>query len=164
MNLFICVCMYRMVCTYMCIWVIFSTILLIYFFSILQGVLMKKDEKIIQNTISRLPVQYLIPLIRELTSYIHGKTLRLILLQKYIIKHMKNCYWSFFYFLFSFFSSQIGTMWFRILLQSHAAHLMSVGSETLVEILSPCLGLIENRLNLLQPLSRYIFQIDIIKS
>ncbi|XP_063919730.1 WD repeat-containing protein 43 isoform X2 [Zophobas morio] len=43
--------------------------------SILQTVLLKKDEQLIKNTIKRLPIDVIPPLFEELTKLIQGKTL-----------------------------------------------------------------------------------------
>lgn len=41
---------------------------------ILRTVLHVKDEQIIKNTISRLPINVIVPLINELNRYVQGKT------------------------------------------------------------------------------------------
>lgn len=43
--------------------------------TILQSVLCKRDEIVVKNTIKRLPMQVIMPLLQELTSLIQGKTL-----------------------------------------------------------------------------------------
>lgn len=43
--------------------------------TILQNVLSKRDENTVQNTVRRLPMQVIIPLLTELTTLIQGKTL-----------------------------------------------------------------------------------------
>lgn len=43
--------------------------------TILQSVLCKRDENVVKNTIKRLPMQVIIPLLAELTALIQGKTL-----------------------------------------------------------------------------------------
>lgn len=43
--------------------------------NILRTVLYKRDNSIVRNTVKRLPVSVLIPLIQELTQFIKGKTL-----------------------------------------------------------------------------------------
>lgn len=42
--------------------------------SLLQNVLFRKDEAVISQTVQRLPVQVISPLVRELTALIQGKT------------------------------------------------------------------------------------------
>ncbi|KAJ8920002.1 hypothetical protein NQ315_006532, partial [Exocentrus adspersus] len=91
---------------------------------ILRTVLYRKDDTVVRNTVKRLPVTVLIPLIQELTHFIHGKTL----------------------------SSQIGCLWLKHILQVHASMLMS--NPELQELLGPVLGSIESRLTLLTPLHR----------
>lgn len=43
--------------------------------TILRNVLCKRDENVIRNTIRRLPMQVIIPLLTELTTLVQGKTL-----------------------------------------------------------------------------------------
>lgn len=43
--------------------------------SILFSVLSRRDENVIKNSVKRLPVTVLEPLIQELNKYIQGKTL-----------------------------------------------------------------------------------------
>lgn len=43
--------------------------------SMLKTVLHVDDEEIIKNTVSRLPINVIIPLVNELNYYIQGKTL-----------------------------------------------------------------------------------------
>jgi U3 small nucleolar RNA-associated protein 5 len=42
--------------------------------SLLANVLYVKKESVIKNTVSKLPVQAIIPLLKELTKMLHGKT------------------------------------------------------------------------------------------
>lgn len=42
---------------------------------ILKTVLYQKDEEVIRNTVKRLPITALVPLLQELSNYIQGKTL-----------------------------------------------------------------------------------------
>lgn len=42
--------------------------------TILMNVLMTKDEKVVKNTIGKLPVQAIAPLLKELTVMLQGKT------------------------------------------------------------------------------------------
>ncbi|XP_018566878.1 WD repeat-containing protein 43 [Anoplophora glabripennis] len=91
---------------------------------ILRTVLYRKDDSVIRNTVKRLPVSALIPLIQELTQLLKGKTL----------------------------ASQIGSLWLKHVLQVHGSILMS--NPELQELLAPMIGSIENRLTLLTPLHR----------
>lgn len=43
--------------------------------TILKNVLSRRDENVVRNTIRRLPMQVIVPLITELTTLIQGKTL-----------------------------------------------------------------------------------------
>lgn len=42
--------------------------------NILRTVLMNRDENVIRNTVKRLPMPVIVPLVKELTSLIQGKT------------------------------------------------------------------------------------------
>lgn len=42
--------------------------------TILRDVLMRRDETLIQNTVARLPVETIAPLLKELTVMLQGKT------------------------------------------------------------------------------------------
>ncbi|KAG5899254.1 hypothetical protein JTB14_035432 [Gonioctena quinquepunctata] len=92
--------------------------------NILRTVLCKREEHVIRNTVRRLPVTVLVPLIQELSGFIKGKTL----------------------------SSQIGSLWLRHILQIHAGILMS--NPDLPDLLGSTLGSVESRLALLTPLNR----------
>ncbi|XP_043502426.1 WD repeat-containing protein 43-like [Polistes fuscatus] len=92
--------------------------------TILNSVLYTKNESTIRNTIARLPVQAITPLLKELCSMLHGKT----------------------------YPSKIATMWLHILVTTHAAHLLS--HPDIGESLSPILSLIDAKLMLLTEISK----------
>ncbi|KAJ8926553.1 hypothetical protein NQ314_021069 [Rhamnusium bicolor] len=102
--------------------------------NILRTVLCKREENIIKNTVKRLPITMLIPLIQELSNFIQGKTL----------------------------SSRIGSLWLKHILQIHAGILMS--NPELPDLLGPVLGSIESRLSLLTPLNRLKGRLDFLVS
>ncbi|KAI4501476.1 hypothetical protein M0802_003353 [Mischocyttarus mexicanus] len=92
--------------------------------TILNNVLYIKNERTIKNTIARLPVQAITPLLKELCSMLQGKT----------------------------YPSKIATMWLNILVTTHAAHLLS--HPDIGESLSPILSLIDAKLMLLTEISK----------
>ncbi|XP_063991127.1 WD repeat-containing protein 43 isoform X3 [Diachasmimorpha longicaudata] len=92
--------------------------------SILMNVLYNRDETIIKNTISKLPVQAISPLLRELTNMLQGKT----------------------------YPSKIAVNWLKHLIIMHAAHLLS--HPDIGDVLSPILGLIDAKLGIFTELSR----------
>ncbi|KAF2897424.1 hypothetical protein ILUMI_08750 [Ignelater luminosus] len=102
--------------------------------AILRSVLNRHDEKVIKNTIKRLPMPVIIPFVQEVTGMIQGKTV----------------------------SSQIGTLWLKNLLQVHAGLLLS--NPELPDLLGPVLGTIESRLSLLTPLNRLRGRLDLLVS
>nr|XP_023026900.1 WD repeat-containing protein 43 [Leptinotarsa decemlineata] len=91
--------------------------------NILRTVLCKREENVIRNTIKRLNITVLVPLIQELSVFIEGKTL----------------------------SSQIGAIWFKHILQIHAGILMS--NPDLSDLFGSTLGSIASRLAPLTPLN-----------
>lgn len=102
--------------------------------TMLQTVLCRREEDVIRNTVRRLPLQVIEPLLKELTTLLHAKTA----------------------------TAQIGARWLRIVLSTHAAHLMA--NPSLVELLAPVIGLVEFRLSLLPSLSRLSGRLDLISS
>ncbi|KAF5295879.1 hypothetical protein FQR65_LT10367 [Abscondita terminalis] len=82
------------------------------------------EESVIKNTIKRLPVPVVYPLIQELTFLIQGTTV----------------------------ASHIGCVWLKHLLQIHSGIFLS--NSELPNLLAPVLGSVENRLSLLMPLNR----------
>ena len=102
--------------------------------AILNTVLLKREEDVIRNTVRRLPLQVIEPLLKELTSLLHAKTP----------------------------TAEAGVRWLRIVLSIHAAHLMA--NPSLVELLAPVIGLIESRLSLLPSLSRLSGRLELLAS
>ncbi|XP_012280196.1 WD repeat-containing protein 43 [Orussus abietinus] len=92
--------------------------------TILNNVLLTKKESLIQNTINKLPVQAITPLLKELTTLLQGKT----------------------------YPSKIAVTWLKALLATHAAHLLS--HPDVGESLGPIMGIIDTKLTLLSELSR----------
>ncbi|GJQ77781.1 hypothetical protein Trydic_g16043 [Trypoxylus dichotomus] len=101
---------------------------------ILRNVLIKRDESIIRNTINRLPMPVIVPLLEELTHFVQGKTAM----------------------------SYIGSLWLKHLLQIHAALLFS--NPQLSQLLDPVLESIQSRLLLQTPLSRLRGRLDLLMS
>lgn len=100
--------------------------------NILRTVLCNRDEDVIRNTIKRLPMTVIVPLVGELTSFIQGKTL----------------------------SSQIGALWLKHLVMVHSGLLIS--NPDLPDLVGKVLGNIESRLALLVPLSRLKGRLDLL--
>uniref|UniRef100_A0A1Y1KTT8 Small-subunit processome Utp12 domain-containing protein n=1 Tax=Photinus pyralis TaxID=7054 RepID=A0A1Y1KTT8_PHOPY len=99
--------------------------------SVLNG---NHDESVIKNTIKRLPVPVLLPLVQELTALIQGTTV----------------------------PSQYGSVWLKHLLEVHAGIFLS--NPDLPNMLGPVLGSIESRLSLLTPLNRLKGRLDLLVS
>ncbi|XP_018397416.1 PREDICTED: WD repeat-containing protein 43 [Cyphomyrmex costatus] len=100
--------------------------------TILTTVLFTKNEAVIRNTIARLPVQAIIPLLKELTVMLQGKT----------------------------YTNKIAVMWLQPLIMTHAAHLMS--RPDVAEILSPILSFIDAKLALLTAIQRLKGRVSLI--
>ncbi|KAG5309325.1 WDR43 protein, partial [Acromyrmex insinuator] len=100
--------------------------------TILTTVLFTKNEAVIRNTIARLPVQAIIPLLKELTVMLQGKT----------------------------YVNKIAVMWLQTLIMTHAAHLMS--RPDIAEILSPILSFIDAKLALLTAVQRLKGRVSLI--
>ncbi|CAL7941872.1 unnamed protein product [Xylocopa violacea] len=92
--------------------------------SILSNIFLTKNESIIRNTIAKLPIQAIGPLLKELTILLQGKT----------------------------YTSKIAVRWLEALLTAHAGHLLS--QADLVELFGPILSLIDAKLALLTELSK----------
>ncbi|KAK5640559.1 hypothetical protein RI129_011370 [Pyrocoelia pectoralis] len=99
--------------------------------SVLNG---DHGDTVIKDTIKRLPVPVLLPLIEELTSLIQGTTV----------------------------PSQYGSLWLKHLLEVHAGIFLS--NPDLPNLLGPVLGSIESRLSLLMPLNRLKGRLDLLVS
>ncbi|PSN32314.1 WD repeat-containing protein 43 [Blattella germanica] len=91
---------------------------------ILQSVLLNKDPSLVTNTVIRLSIHCVVPLVKELVAQIQRKTLM----------------------------SQIAILWLKSVIKSHSGHLLA--NPEVGEILSPVLGLVETRLAVLAPMSR----------
>ncbi|XP_076757696.1 WD repeat-containing protein 43 isoform X1 [Xylocopa sonorina] len=92
--------------------------------TILSNIFLTKNESIIRNTIAKLPIQAIGPLLKELTILLQGKT----------------------------YTSKIAVRWLEALLTAHAGHLLS--QADLVELFGPILSLIDAKLTLLTELSK----------
>ncbi|ERL83325.1 WD repeat-containing protein 43-like [Dendroctonus ponderosae] len=84
--------------------------------NILRTALWRTDENIIRNTVKRLPVTVFEPLIKELSSLVHGKTV----------------------------VSRYGALWLKHMAQVHAGVLIS--NPNLSEMFSSALGTIQHRI------------------
>lgn len=91
---------------------------------ILMSVLLTKKENLIKNTIAKLPIQEIPPLLKELTTLLQGKS----------------------------YPSKIAVMWLKALIATHAAHLSS--NPDIGDSLGPILGIIDAKVMLLSELSR----------
>ncbi|XP_070151555.1 WD repeat-containing protein 43 [Polyergus mexicanus] len=100
--------------------------------TILATVLFTKNETVIRNTIAKLPVQAITPLLKELTTMLQGKT----------------------------YVSKIAVMWLQALITTHAAHLMS--RPDIAEALSPILSFIDAKLMLLTAVQRLRGRVSLI--
>lgn len=100
--------------------------------TILTTVLFTKNETVIRNTIAKLPVQAITPLLKELIVMLQGKT----------------------------YASKIAVMWLQTLIMTHAAHLMS--RPDIAEILSPILSFIDAKLALLTAVQRLKGRVSLI--
>ncbi|XP_012145844.1 WD repeat-containing protein 43 isoform X2 [Megachile rotundata] len=92
--------------------------------TILNNIFLTKNESIIRNTITKLPIQAIGPLLKELTILLQGKT----------------------------YTSKIAVRWLEALLMVHASHFLS--QADLVELFGPILNLIDAKLALLTELSK----------
>lgn len=90
--------------------------------SLLDSVLFVKDVEVINETVSKLPVSALPPLIAQLSTMIQGKT----------------------------FSSVLGCMWLKGVMRQHSGQLLA--SQSTSSLLASIQSLIESRLAILGPL------------
>ncbi|XP_078040921.1 WD repeat-containing protein 43 [Augochlora pura] len=100
--------------------------------TILSTVFVTKNESIIRNTIAKLPVQAIGPLIKELTILLQGKT----------------------------FASKMAVRWLEALLVAHAGHLLS--QADLMQSFGPILSLIDAKLALLTDISKLKGRVSLI--
>ncbi|XP_012260662.2 WD repeat-containing protein 43 [Athalia rosae] len=91
---------------------------------ILREVLMRRDETLIKNTVAGMPVQTIVPLLKELTAMLQGKL----------------------------YVSKITITWLKILVQTFAGHLLSY--PDIGDLLGPILGTVDEKVNLLPQLCR----------
>ncbi|XP_050491841.1 WD repeat-containing protein 43 [Bombus huntii] len=100
--------------------------------AILNNIFLTKNETIIRNTIAKLPIQAIGPLLKELTILLQGKT----------------------------YTSKIAVRWLEALLTTHAGHLLS--QADLVELFGPILSLMDAKLTLLTELSKLKGRVSLI--
>ncbi|CAK9810783.1 WD repeat-containing protein 43 [Anthophora quadrimaculata] len=100
--------------------------------AILSNVFLTKNESIIRNTISKLPIQAIGPLLKELTILLQGKT----------------------------YTNKIALRWLEELLTAHAGHFLS--QADLVELFGPILSLIDTKLTLLADISKLKGRVSLI--
>uniref|UniRef100_A0A1B6C6T4 Small-subunit processome Utp12 domain-containing protein n=1 Tax=Clastoptera arizonana TaxID=38151 RepID=A0A1B6C6T4_9HEMI len=100
--------------------------------SLLQSVLFRKDEVVMAQTVQRLPLHVISPLLRELTALIQGKT----------------------------YMSQVAAEWLRAILSAHASQLLA--DTNTGPLLAPLLGIVESRLGTLGPLCRLRGRLDLL--
>lgn len=100
--------------------------------AILTTVLFTKNETVIRNTVAKLPVQAITPLLKELTVMLQGKT----------------------------YPCKIAVMWLQALIATHAAHLLS--RPDIAETFSPILSLIDAKLMLMTGVLRLRGRISLI--
>ncbi|XP_052888323.1 WD repeat-containing protein 43 [Anopheles moucheti] len=94
--------------------------------TLLRNVFAVDDSDMVQQTLGRLPPQYVSPLLNELSHMMQMKTM-----------HVKTA-----------------VCWLKHLIHLHASQLMALGSSNLLTNFSTCLGIIEYRVEHLNSLSR----------
>uniref|UniRef100_A0A8W7P7W1 Small-subunit processome Utp12 domain-containing protein n=1 Tax=Anopheles coluzzii TaxID=1518534 RepID=A0A8W7P7W1_ANOCL len=94
--------------------------------TLLKSVFAVDDAEMIQQTLERLPSQYVSPLLNELSHLMQMKTM-----------HVKTA-----------------VCWLKPLISIHASQLMALGSINLLANFSTCLGIIEYRVEHLNSLSK----------
>uniref|UniRef100_A0A182WXY3 Small-subunit processome Utp12 domain-containing protein n=1 Tax=Anopheles quadriannulatus TaxID=34691 RepID=A0A182WXY3_ANOQN len=94
--------------------------------TLLKSVFAVDDAEMIQQTLERLPSQYVSPLLNELSHLMQMKTM-----------HVKTA-----------------VCWLKPLISIHASQLMALGSTNLLANFSTCLGIIEYRVEHLNSLSK----------
>ncbi|KAL5286831.1 WDR43 family protein [Megaselia abdita] len=94
--------------------------------SLLSTVLTTDDQEVIKLTLQKLPVQYVNPLVSELTMRMQKKS-------SHVETSMK---------------------WMKTLAQTHASQLMAQGHEDLMEKFGPCIAVIEHRISCMPELSK----------
>ncbi|XP_014203464.1 WD repeat-containing protein 43 [Copidosoma floridanum] len=101
---------------------------------ILSSVLLNKRESVIKNTVAKLPVQAIVPLLKELTTMLEGKT----------------------------FPSKIAVIWLKAIVTTHAAHMIS--QPRIRDALAPILSIIDAKQMLLADLSKLKGRVDLVVS
>ncbi|XP_052770151.1 WD repeat-containing protein 43-like [Mya arenaria] len=101
---------------------------------LLSNVFCMRDKKLLENTVRKLPVQMVIPLVRELTSKMQG--------------HAQSAF------------PHVG--WLQCVLAVHTSYLMTF--PEIVETLSPLYQMMDNRTSMLGRLSRLKGKVDIMLS
>ncbi|KAK7580325.1 hypothetical protein V9T40_000954 [Parthenolecanium corni] len=99
---------------------------------ILEDVLSNSEESVIKTTISRLPVEAVLPLSTELISVLKGRRTN---------------------------ESESALKWLRTLVILHAAHLVS--NPDITEVFAPLFPLIESKLNVIGPLYKLAGRLDL---
>lgn len=102
--------------------------------NILKLVLRQKDEETVRLTVKRLPAQYIVSLVNELST---------MMTKKYA-------------------SSDAALVWLKHLMLIHASQLISFGVENLQTNFGACLGIIDHRSQNLSNLSRLRGRIDLL--
>ncbi|XP_053975386.1 WD repeat-containing protein 43 isoform X1 [Hylaeus volcanicus] len=100
--------------------------------TILGNIFLTRNETIIRNTIAKLPIQAIGPLLKELTILLQGKT----------------------------YASKVAVRWLEALLMTHAGHLLS--QADLTQSFGPILSLIDAKLALLSELSKLKGRISLV--
>lgn len=104
----------------------------------LQSVLASNDEKTVQLTLDRLPLEYIGPLINELSTLLQGKAAKWVM---HLYK-LSNMY-------MEIFSCSVicALRWLQTLATTHTSVMMSENKEELRDKLGICLGIAEQRLH-----------------
>ncbi|KAL1124439.1 hypothetical protein AAG570_001067 [Ranatra chinensis] len=100
--------------------------------SLLESVLFRREPQVISDTVSRLPLRALGPLIKELTNLLQGKTL----------------------------VSMLATAWLKCVLATHAGQLLS--DTRTQSSLAGLHSLVESRLTVLPPLASLSGRLDLL--
>ncbi|XP_011493851.1 PREDICTED: WD repeat-containing protein 43, partial [Ceratosolen solmsi marchali] len=100
--------------------------------NLLASVLYVKKESVIKNTVAKLPVQAIIPLLKELTKMLQGKT----------------------------YPSKIAVLWLKALVSTHAAQMIS--HPNIGEALAPILSLIDAKQMLLTEVTRLKGRVELV--
>jgi len=99
---------------------------------ILDSVLLRKEPEVLRETVSRLPIQALGPLIKELKTMVQGRTQM----------------------------SMIAALWLKNVLQVHAAQLLA--DQSVCGMLSGIQGVVNTRLDTLPPLNGLLGRVSLL--